>query len=90
MKDLAEHRWYTRIDEWVRRRGALTIVFFAFTPLPFFDVVGFAAGSLKYPLKRFVFFCLVGKIIQVLHSFGSGGLGGLIPRGPNLSIPGRQ
>lgn len=64
MKSLAAHSWYARIDGWVQRRGALTIFFFAIVPLPFFDVVGFAAGSLKYPVKRFVIACLLGKIVK--------------------------
>ena len=60
----ANHRMYTRIDGWVQRRGAITLFVFAIMPLPFFDVVGFAAGSLKYPVQRFVVAVLLGKIAK--------------------------
>ena len=58
------HGWYTRIDRWVKQRGAITIFVFAIIPVPFFDVVGFAAGSLKYPVQRFALACLLGKIVK--------------------------
>ena len=45
-------------------RGAVTLFIFAIIPLPFFDVVGFAAGSLKYPIQRFAVAVLLGKIVK--------------------------
>ena len=60
----ANHRIYIRIDGWMQRRGAITLFVFAIIPLPFFDVVGFAAGSLRYPVQRFVIAVLLGKIVK--------------------------
>ena len=60
----ANHRMYTRIDGWVQSRGAITLFVFAVIPVPFFDVVGFAAGSLKYPIQRFAIAVLLGKIVK--------------------------
>ena len=60
----ANYGIYTSIDRWVRRRGAITIFVFAIIPVPFFDVVGFAAGSLKYPVQNFAIACLLGKIVK--------------------------
>jgi len=37
------------------------IAFFAFTPLPF-DLIGIAAGLVKYSKKKFFLGCLIGKI----------------------------
>ena len=60
----SHHRMYSRIDRWMQSRGAVTLFIFAIMPLPFFDVVGFAAGSLKYPVQRFVVAVLLGKIVK--------------------------
>ena len=57
-------RWYERIVRWIQRRGTLTIFVFAATPTPFFDVAGFAAGTLRYPIGRFVVACWLGKIVK--------------------------
>ena len=60
----SNHRMYSRIDRWMQSRGAVTLFIFAIIPLPFFDVVGFAAGSLKYPIQRFAVAVLLGKIVK--------------------------
>ncbi len=59
-------KWYSRIEGWVRRRGAITIFLFAVIPVPLFDVVGFASGSLGYSVKRFVAACWLGKMVKFL------------------------
>jgi membrane protein DedA with SNARE-associated domain len=33
-------------------------------PNPFFDLAGIAAGSLRYPVWRFLLFCWLGKTIK--------------------------
>lgn len=60
----SNHRMYSKIDRWMQSRGAVTLFIFAMIPLPFFDVVGFAAGSLKYPIQRFAVAVLLGKIVK--------------------------
>jgi membrane protein DedA with SNARE-associated domain len=62
----SNHRMYIRIDRWMQSRGAVTLFIFAVIPLPFFDVVGFAAGSLKYPIQRFAVAVLLGKIVKFM------------------------
>lgn len=56
--------WYARIKGWIEARGMITIFLFAATPNPFFDVAGFAAGSMKYPISRFVAACWLGKMVK--------------------------
>jgi membrane protein YqaA with SNARE-associated domain len=52
---------YERMRNWMRRRGALTILILSIIPNPLFDLAGIAAGSLGYPLWRFLLFCWIGK-----------------------------
>ncbi|MFC2058208.1 VTT domain-containing protein [Chloroflexota bacterium] len=56
------NRLYPKITGWVERRGSLLIFIFALIPNPLFDLVGIAAGALRYPVWKFLFFCLLGKI----------------------------
>jgi membrane protein YqaA with SNARE-associated domain len=53
-----------RVEAWMQRSGALVIFIFALVPNPFFDFVGFAAGSMDYPVKRFLVFCALGKTLK--------------------------
>ena len=52
---------YEIAERWMRRYGGITIFFFAFTWFPF-DLAGIAAGALKYPLGKFLLFCLAGRL----------------------------
>lgn len=61
---LSRNRWYARIRGWTGRRGMTTIFLFAAIPSPFFDVAGFAAGSMRYPLTRFLAACWLGKMVK--------------------------
>ena len=53
---------YERLVNWVRRWGAIAIFIFALVPL-FFDLVGIAAGVLRFPLWRFILVCWLGRTI---------------------------
>ncbi|MFQ6121884.1 MAG: VTT domain-containing protein [Dehalococcoidales bacterium] len=53
---------YKRLVNWVRRWGTLAIFLFALVPL-FFDLVGLAAGVLRFPLWKFILVCWVGRTI---------------------------
>jgi membrane protein YqaA with SNARE-associated domain len=57
-------RYYDRVQRWVMRRGALALFILAALPTPLFDIAGIASGSLGYPLKRFLFWVFLGKIIK--------------------------
>lgn len=55
---------YERLRGWMQRRGALTILVLSIIPNPIVDLAGIAAGSLGYPLWRFLLFCWLGKTIK--------------------------
>jgi len=53
---------YERMERWMSRRGSITIFILALIPNPFFDLAGFTAGALRFPLWKFLCICLLGKI----------------------------
>jgi uncharacterized membrane protein YdjX (TVP38/TMEM64 family) len=59
-------RLYDRITSWMQSYGWLTVFILAAIPNPFFDLAGMAAGVLKMPIRKFLFWCLLGKIIKML------------------------
>jgi membrane protein DedA with SNARE-associated domain len=65
---------YERLVGWVRRWGTVAIFIFALVPL-FFDLVGLAAGVLRFPLWKFILVCWLGRsllyvVFVVLASLG--------------------
>lgn len=59
---VAKSRMYSRVEGWVQKWGWLTI--FLFSVVPFvFDLVGIAAGALRYPFWRFFIFCWLGRTL---------------------------
>jgi membrane protein YqaA with SNARE-associated domain len=61
-----DHRQYKVAERWMGRYGGLTVAFFALVPLFMFDFVGLAAGALRYPFKKFLIFCLIGRVPRCL------------------------
>lgn len=62
--ELARRREFGRLEDIrnrIRRSGMVFIALAAFTPFPF-DLVGIAAGLVKYPPKRFFIAALAGKL----------------------------
>ena len=57
---------YQRIYPLMQKYGAWTTFLLAALPNPFFDLAGMAAGALKMPLRSFLWWCLLGKIIKML------------------------
>lgn len=55
---------YHRVEGWLKRWGL--IVIFGFNLVPFFpfDLVGIAAGTLRFPLWKFYLACLAGRSIS--------------------------
>jgi len=53
---------YNRLVEWLRRWGALAIFILSIVPF-FFDLVGIAAGVLRFPLWKFFVLCWLGRTI---------------------------
>jgi len=60
--DLQRFDRYKTAERWMERHGALAVTLFAFLPLFFFDLVGIAAGAFRFPLKKFLFFCFLGRL----------------------------
>jgi membrane protein DedA with SNARE-associated domain len=61
-KIVTGNKRYERMAGWVSRWGSLGIFFLALVPL-FFDLVGIAAGVLRFPVWRFILFCWLGRTI---------------------------
>jgi len=60
---------YQRLLKWMERHRRLSygmVTLLAFVPNPLFDLAGFAAGTLRMPVSRFLFFCWIGKILKML------------------------
>ena len=58
--------WYQKLTKWMKKYGNLTVLIMAFIPNPLFDLTGIAAGALKMPISRFLFWCVIGKILKML------------------------
>lgn len=56
--------YYERVHGWMVRCGGLALFVFALIPNPIMDLAGLAAGSLGYPLHRFLLFVVSGKVIR--------------------------
>jgi uncharacterized membrane protein YdjX (TVP38/TMEM64 family) len=61
---LQRRKLYTRVEGWLKKRGF--IVIFGFNLVPFFpfDLVGIAAGVLRFPLWKFYLACLAGRSVS--------------------------
>lgn len=56
---------YDRMVIWMKRNGNLTVLLLAAMPNPFFDLAGIAAGGLKMPIARFLFWCFIGVTLKM-------------------------
>jgi len=54
---------YIRAEKWVRKWGSLTIFVFSLVPPLPIDVLGIVAGSLRFPLWKFLLACFLGKAL---------------------------
>ena len=61
---LKKGRLYGRMEHWVRRRGWLLIFLLSVLPNPIFDLVGVAAGALRFPLWSFLALIWVGTFLK--------------------------
>lgn len=61
---LQRHRFYPKMHSLVQKRGGIILFFGAIIPNPLFDVIGIAAGSIGYPIKRFLLIVYVAKAIK--------------------------
>ncbi len=61
---IEDQKSYKRLELWMQRRGGITILVLSIIPNPLFDLAGIAAGTLGYPLWRFLLIAWVGKTIK--------------------------
>jgi membrane protein YqaA with SNARE-associated domain len=61
---IEDQKAYKRLKVWMQQRGGITIFVLSAIPNPFFDIAGIAAGTLGYPLWRFLLLCWLGKTIK--------------------------
>lgn len=55
---------YERMKSWMARRGDITVFALSVFPSPLFDLAGIVAGTMGFPLWRFLLICWVGKTIK--------------------------
>ena len=60
-----KRRLYERLEGWLKRWGMLFIIGFSIAPLVF-DLVGLAAGALRYPYWKFLIACTLGRIVSYI------------------------
>ena len=77
---MEDSKLYLRLVGWLRRWGILTVFILAVVPF-FFDVVGLAAGALRFPLWKFIIFCWLGRTILYV------GIGVLWALGYKIALP---
>ena len=65
---------YGRVEGWVRRWGIVAIFIFSLVPF-IFDLVGIAAGVLRFPFWRFLVACWLGRTILYVSIALGGGWG---------------
>jgi membrane protein YqaA with SNARE-associated domain len=56
---------YKRLSGFMQKNGPLTIFLLSALPNPFFDLAGAAAGALKMPLSKFLFWCWIGETTKM-------------------------
>lgn len=61
---LERNRFYPRFRDLLVRRGGLILFFGSVIPNPFFDVMGIAAGSILYPVRKFLIYVFIAKSIK--------------------------
>ncbi len=58
------NRFYPRFRDLLSRYGGIILFFGSVVPNPLFDLFGIAAGSMLYPVRKFLLFVFVAKSIK--------------------------
>ena len=71
---------YSRILDWMERRGSLVLFLFSSVLNPFFYPIAIAAGATRFGLKKYIFICIIGKSIKGITVAAAGywGLGSIL------------
>ena len=57
---------YGKAESWLKKYGSFAVFFFALVPILIFDLLGIIAGSLRFPLWKFILACWAGRLIRCL------------------------
>ena len=57
---------YQRMVVWLKKNGPISMLLLAAIPNPFFDLTGAAAGALKMPVGKFLFWTWIGETIKMM------------------------
>ncbi len=71
---VARVKFYNQVTVLMQKYGSLPIVLLSVIPNPVFDIVGIAAGALKIPVLKFLFWCWIGETIKMLFLAYGGAL----------------
>ena len=80
-REIVERRKiYSRVEDWVKRWGAPAIFLFSLVPFVF-DLVGIAAGILRFPFWKFILICGLGRTIlyTIFITLAALGMRALLP-----------
>jgi len=58
------NRFYLRFKNLFSRYAALTLLVGSIIPNPLFDIMGVAAGSILYPVRKFLLLVFIGKVVK--------------------------
>ena len=61
---IEKRRFYPKLKYWMERRGIVVLFVVSLIPNPVFDVVGIAAGSVRFSLPRFLATVWAGKTLK--------------------------
>lgn len=68
LRERKDSAFQGRIHHWLQKSAFVTIFFFAFLPLPFFDLIGLAAGADQVSWIKYFAAVLVGKLFKLSFS----------------------
>ena len=64
-----------RAEQWMRRRGLITVFLFSLIPILPIDIVGVASGVVRFPIWKFLLACFLGKAILYIVLIQTGAWG---------------
>ncbi|MFC1991280.1 VTT domain-containing protein [Chloroflexota bacterium] len=68
-------KMYDRAENWMRKRGFITIFLFSLLPFLPLDIAGMVGGVLRYSLWKFLLACFLGKALLYIVMIQTGAWG---------------
>lgn len=72
IKKKESHRLFQKAKELLKKHGDLAVFGLSFQPILPFDFLGIMAGVMRYPWRRFLVFCFLGRIPKYALLIGLG------------------